>query len=73
MSQMTLNVLWSVAFFGFRNPLAAFVEIVGLWLTILATITSFRPISRPASLLLYPYFAWVSFAGVLNLSIVILN
>ena len=75
--QLVLNTLWSIIFFGLHNPGAAFVEIIFLWLAILATIIAFAKISPPAggpaAWLLVPYILWVSFAGYLNLMIWILN
>ena len=71
--QIFLNALWSVLFFGLKNPLFAFVEIVFLWIAILATIAYFYRIKKTASYLLIPYILWVSFAAVLNLSLFILN
>lgn len=71
--QLGLNLLWSIIFFGLQNPLAAFLEIILLWVAILLTWQKFREISQTAALLLVPYLAWVSFAGLLNLAIVILN
>lgn len=69
LGQLVLNTLWSIIFFGLHNPGAAFLEIIILWLAILATIISFSKISRGAAYLLIPYILWVSFAGVLNFSI----
>lgn len=71
--QLVLNLLWSVLFFGLRNPGAAFVEIVILWLAILATIIAFARVSRTAAWLLVPYILWVSFASYLNFGIWIAN
>jgi len=71
--QLVLNTLWSIIFFGLHNPLWAFIEIIVLWLAILGTIIVFYKISRPAAYLLLPYILWVSFASVLNFSILILN
>jgi len=45
------------------------VDLALLWAAILATLLAFRPVSLPAALLLTPYLAWVSFAGVLNYAI----
>ena len=73
LSQLILNILWSVLFFGLHNPLLAFLEIIILWISILLTIIYFYKISKNASYLLIPYLLWVSLAGVLNLSIVLLN
>ena len=71
--QLILNTLWSIIFFGLHSPGAAFVEIIFLWLAILATIIAFAKISKPAAWLLVPYILWVSFAGYLNYSIWMLN
>lgn len=71
--QLALNVLWSVIFFGMRNPGAAFGELVVLWILILATTVAFARISVPAGLLFVPYLAWVTFAGYLNWTIARMN
>jgi len=71
--QLVLNTLWSIIFFGLHSPGGALVEIVFLWLAILATIIAFYKISRPAAWLLIPYIAWVSFAAYLNFTIWMLN
>lgn len=71
--QLILNTLWSVIFFGLHSPGGAFIEIIFLWLAILATIIVFAKISRPAAWLLAPYILWVSFAAYLNYSIWMLN
>ncbi len=71
--QLVLNTLWSIIFFGLQSPGAAFVEILFLWVAILATIVAFAKVSRPAAWLLAPYLAWVSFAAYLNFMIWRLN
>ena len=71
--QLVLNSLWSIIFFGLHLPQYAFLEILVLWFFILLTLLSFYKISKPAGLLLLPYILWVSFAAILNLSIMILN
>lgn len=73
LTQLILNTLWSVLFFGLRSPGIAFGEIILLWLTIIATIFAFAKISKPAAWLLVPYLAWVSFASYLTYSIWVLN
>lgn len=67
--QLGLNTLWSFLFFGMHNPGLAAVEIVLLWLAILATTISFWRRSPVAGALLVPYLAWVGFATVLNVTI----
>ena len=71
--QLALNMMWSMIFFGLRQPTYALIEIVFLWAAIMATIIKFHKISRVAAYLLIPYILWVSFAIILNISIVILN
>lgn len=71
--QLLLNTLWSVIFFGMKNPRLAFFELLLLWLAIAGTIIAFWPISMWAGILMLPYLAWVSFAGFLNLRIWQLN
>lgn len=73
LGQLVLNTLWSIIFFGLHSPGGALVEIVFLWLAILATIIIFAKISKLAAWLLVPYILWVSFAGYLNFSIWMLN
>jgi translocator protein len=71
--QLALNVSWSAAFFGFHSPAAGLVVIAALWAMILWNIVVFMNIAAAAGWLLVPYILWVSFASVLNLSIVLLN
>lgn len=70
---LLLNLVWSLFFFGFRNPFLAFIEIIILWIVILSNILIFYGISKLAGILLIPYLLWVSFASVLNYFIYILN
>lgn len=71
--QLGLNIIWSVIFFGLKNPGLAFGEILFLWLLILLTITSFYKINKTSAYLLTPYLVWVSFAAFLNFLIWNLN
>jgi benzodiazapine receptor len=61
-----INATWSACFFGLRRPDIAFVDVILLWLSILATIVVFLPVEKNAALLLLPYLAWATFAGTLN-------
>ena len=70
---IALNAAWTPLFFGVELPWLAGVEILLLlascvWLV--RTAWAARPV---AGALLVPYTAWVSFATVLNWSIVALN
>lgn len=71
--QLALNIAWSFIFFTWRNPGAAVVDIILLWLAIIATIIVFAKFDRLAAWLLVPYALWVTFASVLNIAIWRLN
>jgi benzodiazapine receptor len=71
--QLLLNAIWTPLFFGLNSPFAAFVDIIFLWLAILTTIVLFYKLSRAAAFLLIPYILWVTFAAVLNFSIMVMN
>lgn len=72
-AQIILNMLWSIVFFGIKSPIAAFINIIFLWISILLNIISFYKINKTSGLILIPYLCWVTFAGLLNLFVVILN
>lgn len=71
--QLLLNAAWTPLFFGLHRPDLAFVDIVLLWLSIIATMMAFHPVSQTAAFLLLPYLLWVTFAAALNFSIWRLN
>lgn len=71
--QLALNAAWTPIFFGLRAPGWALAELIVLWVAIVATIVAFARVRRGAAALLAPYLAWVTFAGVLNARIVMLN
>ena len=72
-TQLGLNIIWSAVFFGLQNPALGFIVIISLIFTIIKTIKVFGKHDKLASYLLYPYLAWISFATILNFSIMILN
>lgn len=71
--QLVLNYLWSIVFFGLRLPLAALIEMGVLWAFIVLYMRESYRVSRWACYLMIPYLAWVAFALVLNLTIVVAN
>jgi translocator protein len=71
--QLTLNVTWSWVFFGQRRIGHALGVIFALWLAIVETIWLSWRVSKKAALLLAPYLAWTTFAGVLNFRVWQLN
>ena len=64
---------WSPLFFKLRRPDWALIEVFFLWASLVAMVVMLWPISPLASLLIWPYLAWVSFAAFLNWTIVKLN
>jgi tryptophan-rich sensory protein len=71
--QLILNALWSFLFFGLKNPMLSFFEILLLWAMIYETYCQFKKVDKIASYFLIPYLAWVSYATLLNGSIWYLN
>jgi len=68
-----VNIVWSMAFFGLRSPLAGLIVIIILLIMIIWTMVEYYKISKLASLLFIPYLLWSSFATLLNASIYYLN
>lgn len=68
-----LNITWSMLFFRIQRPDWAFIEVLLLWLSILALIIYCGRYSKSSALLFLPYLAWVTFAGALNWAVVDLN
>lgn len=64
--QLAVNALWTWLYFAWRQGALAFVEILVLWVLILATILAFWRIRPLAGALLVPYLAWVSYATALT-------
>ena len=71
--QLTANLAWSWLFFGFHQVQAAMITLVALWLLIAAMIRAFSKHSPAAGFMQAPYLIWVTFAGYLNGSILLLN
>ena len=71
--QLVLNAAWTPIFFGLGAYGWALVDIVAMWVAIGVTVVGFRRVSRPAALLLVPYWLWVTFATALNAAIWLLN
>ncbi|MBZ9798966.1 TspO/MBR family protein [Mesorhizobium sp. ES1-4] len=72
-AQLVLNFLWSPTFFGARMMGLALVVIVLLLASIALFIASVWNRDRPSGWLFAPYAAWVTFATLLNASLLWLN
>jgi tryptophan-rich sensory protein len=64
--QLLLNSIWALIFFRHHAIGAAMVDVVALWAAIGATTLFFGRVSPMAAWLMAPYWAWVTFATVLN-------
>jgi benzodiazapine receptor len=64
--QLLFNALWTPIFFALRLPGPALLELLILVMLACLTAASFRPISRPAFLLMLPYITWTCYAAYLN-------
>ena len=70
-NKLLLNVVWPLLFFNLKAYFFAFGWLVLLWAFIYLTIKQFLQLDKTAGRLLFPYLAWVTFAGYLNLAIAI--
>ena len=67
------HLLWSPLFFKYQRPDWALVEVVFLWLSVVAMLVINWSFTALAGAMILPYFLWVSFAALLNARIVQLN
>jgi translocator protein len=65
-TNLILNVLWSLFFFKLESPLFSFFILILIWISILALLFFTFKFEKKSFYLLIPYFIWISFAGVLN-------
>ncbi len=72
-AQMGLNALWTYLFFGLNFVGAALLCLVALIAISIWMAVAFKPFSRAASYLIWPYIAWLFFALYLNGTILLLN
>ena len=72
-SQLVLNGLWTYLFFGLHLVGLSVVCLIVLLAVSIWMLVAFKPISKPASYLVWPYVLWLCFALYLNATIWILN
>lgn len=72
-AQMVLNALWTYLFFGVHMVGAAIACLVALIAVSIWMLVAFKPISKMASYLVWPYVIWMCFALYLNGTIWVLN
>ncbi len=70
---LLVNASWSVVFFALHQIFLALVVILIILLLVLWLIKLYYPINKFSAYLMVPYVAWLAFAFVLNLNILLLN
>ena len=71
--QLILNWLYTPILFGLQALGYGFVEIIILWVFIVATAILFYRVDKIAGFIIIPYITWVTFATVLNYTLWDLN
>lgn len=69
-AQLGLNAAWTPIFFGARRPRLALADLGALIAAVGGYTMLARKVDRPAAMLMAPYLAWLTFAGVINEEIV---
>lgn len=72
-SQLLLNFIWSIVFFGGNSYWLGLIIIIVLDLVVLACILAFRNVNKLAAYLFVPYFVWILFATYLTLGVAMMN
>lgn len=72
-AQLVLNAAWTPVFFGAHLLVGSVIVIIAIWLVLVATIIEFWFANRVASILLWPYLAWVTYATYLAIGLAVLN
>lgn len=72
-AQIAFNALWTPMFFGLRRMKGALIVMAFLWLSVLGCFITHLQLDFWAGVAMLPYLAWVTVAGMLNLSVVRLN
>ena len=67
------NAAWTWLFFGMQLLTAAAIEIVILWIMIVALVAMFWKLDRLAGAMLLPYLLWVTYAATLSIGFAVMN
>lgn len=69
-AQLAFNAAWSPLFFGAHRPGLAMADLAGNYVSLGAYALTARKVDGPAAAMVLPYVGWLTFAGVLNASII---
>lgn len=72
-TQLIVNILWSIFFFIFKWRLFSILWIILLVSLIILMILEFKKCSKVASYIQIPYLIWTTFATYLTIGIYLLN
>ena len=70
---LLINMSWSWIMFERKEIGLALIDLILLWISIVAFMVLAWPVSQTATYLFIPYLIWVSIAGALNFSVWRLN
>lgn len=71
--QCVFNVLWCLFFFTLHMPLLAFPAVLAYLVTTYLTVRVMFTVNKNAAYLLLVQILWLTFASVLNYTIILLN
>lgn len=71
--QLVLNLIWAIIFFKCTLYGLATIELILSLIFVLITTFKFFKIDKKAAFMMIPYILWLSFSGVLNYVIWLLN
>ena len=72
-ASLFLNFCWPFIFFSFNLYLLAFLWLLVLLLLVVLYVLKYFKTNKTAAYLNIPYILWLTFAGILNLAVYILN
>lgn len=72
-TQLLVNSLWTILFFGLKLRLLAFILLVILLILVIIMSIKFYKKNKIAGYLQIPYIVWLLFAGYLNFTIYLFN
>lgn len=69
-TQLAFNAAWTPAFFGAHRPRLAMATLSANHLSLGAYALTAAKVDKTAAWMVVPYLGWITFAGVLNASII---
>ncbi|HSQ33804.1 MAG TPA: TspO/MBR family protein [Peptostreptococcaceae bacterium] len=71
--QLFLNFIWSILFFGLGLRLTALIDLLLLIVVVIIMNLKFYKLNKKTAYLNLPYLLWLTYAGVLNYYVWMLN